>query len=266
MYSFYYLHFVIIVVQSLSHIRLFATPWTAAHEASLSSTISSSLLKLLSMELVMPSNQLILCRPLLLLPSIFPSIRVFSFLMSQLFVSGSQRFGASASASLLPMNIQDWFPLGLTGLISLQSKGLSRVFSSSTILHFTGIIFARWLGQSQDWKGLIHSRARGLFIGSLGDNLKPGRRLWRDPCCFCVAATGQEPAEHLPLFLATVIAKIWRREGLTTPVFLPGKFHRQGILVNYSPWGCKESDTTERLTLSLFIIAKVKSSLSFGFA
>ena len=67
------------------------------------------------------------------------------------------------------------------------------------------------------------------------------------------------------IFLTTVIAKIWRREGLTTPVFLPGKFHRQRSLVNYSPWGCKESDTTEGLILSLFIIAKVKSSLIFGF-
>ena len=65
-------------VQSLSHVRLFATPWTAAHQASLSITISWSLLKLISIESVMPSNQLILCCPLLLLPSIFPSSRVFS--------------------------------------------------------------------------------------------------------------------------------------------------------------------------------------------
>ena len=65
-------------VQSLSHVQLFATPWTAAHQASLSITSSWSLLKLMSIESVMPSNHLILCRPLLLLPSIFPSIRVFS--------------------------------------------------------------------------------------------------------------------------------------------------------------------------------------------
>ena len=65
-------------VQSLSHVQLFVTPWTAAHQASLSITNSRSLLKLMSIELVMPSNHLILCRPLLLLPSIFPSIRVFS--------------------------------------------------------------------------------------------------------------------------------------------------------------------------------------------
>ena len=68
----------------------------------------------------MPPNHLILCRPLLLLSSILPSIRVFS--NSRLFTSGGQSTGASASASVLPMKIQDWFPLGLTGLISLQSK------------------------------------------------------------------------------------------------------------------------------------------------
>ena len=65
-------------VQSLSHVQLFATPWTAAHQASLSITNSQSLLRLMSIELVMPSNHLILCHPFLLLPSVFPSIRVFS--------------------------------------------------------------------------------------------------------------------------------------------------------------------------------------------
>ena len=69
---------IIVVVQSLSPVRLFATPWTAARQASLSFTISLNLLKLMSAESVMPSNHLILCRPLLLLPSIFPSNRVFS--------------------------------------------------------------------------------------------------------------------------------------------------------------------------------------------
>ena len=82
----------------------------------------------MSIELVMPSIYLILC--LLLLPSILPSVRVFS---NELFTSGAQSIGVSASASVLPMTIQDWFPLGLTGLISLQSKGCSRVFSSTTV-------------------------------------------------------------------------------------------------------------------------------------
>ena len=70
--------FFLIVVQSLSHVQFFATSWTAARQAPLSFTISCSLLRLMSIELVMPSNHLILCHPLLLLPSIFPSIRVFS--------------------------------------------------------------------------------------------------------------------------------------------------------------------------------------------
>ena len=118
-------------VQSLSRVRLFVTPWTAACQASLSITNSRSLLKLMSIELVMPSNHLILCHPLLLLPSIFPSIR--SFPMSQFFSSGAQRIGVSASASVLPMNTQDWLSLEWTGWISLQPKGLSRVFSNTTV-------------------------------------------------------------------------------------------------------------------------------------
>ena len=114
-------------VQLLSRIWLFVTPWTAACQASLSITNSWSLLKLMSIRSVMPSNHLILCCPLCLLPSIFSSIRVFSN------ESGGQIIGASSSVSVLPMNIQDWFPLGLTGLISLQSKRLSRVFSNTTV-------------------------------------------------------------------------------------------------------------------------------------
>ena len=97
----------------------------------MSCTNSWSWLKLMSIELVMPSNSLILYCLLLLPPSIFPASG--SFPMSHLFASGSQNFGALASASVLPMNIQDWFPLGLTGLISLLSKGLSRVFTSTTV-------------------------------------------------------------------------------------------------------------------------------------
>ena len=117
-------------VQSLSHVQLFATPWTAAHQASVFITNSRSLPKLMSIELVLPSIHLILCGPLLLL-SIFPSTRVFS--VSQLSASGGQSIGVSASTSDLPVNTQDWFPLGWTGWISLQSKGLSRVFSNTTV-------------------------------------------------------------------------------------------------------------------------------------
>ena len=119
-------------VQSLSHVRFFAALWTPACHASLSITNPQSLLKLMSIESVMPSNYLILCCPLLLLPSIFPSIFGY-FPMSQFFTSGDQSIGVSVSVSILPMNIQDWFPLGWTGWISLKSKGLSRVFSNTTV-------------------------------------------------------------------------------------------------------------------------------------
>ena len=118
-------------VQSLSCVWLFATPWTATLQASLSLTNSHSLLKLTSIESV--------CHP-----TISSSVVPFSsclqsfpesgfFQMSQFFPSGGQRIGVSASASVLPMNIQDWSPLGLTGWISLQSKGLSRVSSNTTV-------------------------------------------------------------------------------------------------------------------------------------
>ena len=117
-------------VQPLSQVWLSATPWTAACQAFLSITNSWSLLKLMSINSVMPSNHLILSCPLLLLPLIFSSIRVFPI---ELFVaSGGQTIEVSVSTSVLPMNIQGWFILGLTGLTSLQSKRLSRVFSSVT--------------------------------------------------------------------------------------------------------------------------------------
>ena len=105
-----------LVVQSLSGVQLFGIPWTAAHQASLSFTISQSLLKLMSLEVVMPLNHLILCHPLLLLPSVFPSIKVFP--MSQLFASGGQSYW-SISFSISPSNEYsgliffrfDWFYL-----------------------------------------------------------------------------------------------------------------------------------------------------------
>ena len=118
-------------VQLLSHVRLFETQWTAACQAFLSIANSQSLLKLMSTESVMPSNHLILCHPFLLPSSIFPSIRVFS--NESLLTSGGQSIGVSASKSVLSMNTQDWSPLGWTSWISLQSKGLSRVFSNTTV-------------------------------------------------------------------------------------------------------------------------------------
>ena len=119
------------LVQSLSHVRLFVTPWTAARQTSLSITNSQSLPKLMSIESVMPSNHFILCRPLSSCPQSFPASGFFS--VSQFFASGGQSIGVSASTSVLPMNTRDWFPLGWTGWISLQSKGLPRVFSNTTV-------------------------------------------------------------------------------------------------------------------------------------
>ena len=104
-------------VQSLRCVLLFATCWTAARQASLFITNSQSLLKLMSIKSVMPCNHLTLCRALLLLSQSFPASG--SFPVIQFLASGGQRIGVSASASVLPMNIQDWFPLGLTGLNSL---------------------------------------------------------------------------------------------------------------------------------------------------
>ena len=113
-------------VQSLNHVWLSATPWTAARQASLSITKSRSLLKLMSIELWCHPTISSSVVPFSSRLQSFPASRTFQ--MSQLFASGRQRIWVSASPSVLPMNIQNWFPLGLTGLISLQSKGLSRVF------------------------------------------------------------------------------------------------------------------------------------------
>ena len=107
------------------------TPWTAACQASLSITNFRSPPKPKSIESVMPSNHLIPCHPLLLLLSVIP--RIGSFPMSQLYTSGGQSIGVSASTSILPINTQDWCPLGWTGWIFLQPKGFSSVFSNTTV-------------------------------------------------------------------------------------------------------------------------------------
>ena len=113
---------------SLSHVQLFAILWGAACQVSLSITNSRSLFKLMSIKSVMPFNHLVLCHPLLLLPSIFPSIRLFSK-ESVLHI----RWPKYWSFSISPSNEYSGFPLGLTRLISLHSKGLSRIFSSTTV-------------------------------------------------------------------------------------------------------------------------------------
>ena len=117
------------VVQSLSHVQRFATPWTAAHQVSLS-IVSRTLLKFMFIQCVMTSNHLILCRPFLLLPSIFPSNRVFHESALRIRWPKYWSFSFSISPSL---NIQDWFSLGLTGLISSKPSGLSRAFFNTTV-------------------------------------------------------------------------------------------------------------------------------------
>ena len=155
-------------VQSLSHVRLFVTPWTAEHQPSLSITNSQSLLRLVSIKLMLPSNHLILCHPLFLLPSIFPSIRVFQ--LSQFFTSGDQNIGVSASVSVLPVTIQDWFASGWTiwshcspkdsqessptvQLKSINSSALSFIYSPTlTSIH-------------DYWKS--HNLTRQTFVGEV---------------------------------------------------------------------------------------------------
>ena len=118
-------------VQLLICVRLFVTSWTVVCQASLSITSIHNMLKLMSIKLVMPSSHLNLCRPLCLLPSFLPGSETYP--KSWFFPSGGQSIGSSASATVLPMNIQDWFILGLTVSISLQFKGLSGVFSNTRV-------------------------------------------------------------------------------------------------------------------------------------
>ena len=120
-------------VQSLSRVQLFVTPWTATRQPSLSITNSRSLPKLMPIESMMPSSHLILIIiiPFSSCPQSLPAWG--SFPMSQFFTQGGQSTGVSALASVLPMSTQDWSPLEWAGWISLQSKGLSRVFSNTTV-------------------------------------------------------------------------------------------------------------------------------------
>jgi len=160
-------------VQLLSRVRLFATPWIAARQASLSITNSRSWLKLMSIELVMPSSYLILCRPLLFPPSIFPSI---SFQMSLLFAWGGQSIGVSASTSVLPMNTQDWSPLYLEWnnfLERLKTKTtliISMSFHTVILRVFPTYLYMRFiysiLGNSGSWAWFISSFVLVLvFLG-----------------------------------------------------------------------------------------------------
>ena len=156
-------------------------PWTTARQAYLSTTTSQSLLKLMCIESLIPCNHLVLCHPPLLLPPVFPSIRVFSNQLAlrissvqslsrvQLcattwtaafrlpcpspthFTSGGWSIGASASASVLPMNIQDWFPLGWTGLNSLQSKGCTESSPTPQFKCISSLAFYLLSGPTLTW-------------------------------------------------------------------------------------------------------------------
>ena len=149
-------------VQLLSTVWLFATQWTTVCQASLSITNSWSTPKPMFITSVMPSNHLILCVPFSSCPQSFPASG--SFQMRQLFASGGQSIGVSPSASVLPMKIQDWFPLGWTGWISLQSKGLSRAFFNTTVqsINSSALSFLyspsltsihdHWKNHSLDWR------------------------------------------------------------------------------------------------------------------
>ena len=131
----------LVIVQFVSRVQLFATPWTAAHQASLSITNSQSLLKLMSIESVTPSNHLILCRPLLLQPSIVSSIRLFS----RPSVSRGQSIGASSS--VLPLNSQGWFPLQLTILICYPPTQLSDlcIYASMCLIYYLSAYLSIYL-------------------------------------------------------------------------------------------------------------------------
>ena len=154
-------------VQSLSLVQVFVTPWTPAHQASPSIINSWSLLKLMSIESVMPSNRLILCHPLLLLPQIPLSIRVFSN-ESNLWMRWPN-IGVSASASVLPINTQDLSPSGWTGWISLQSTGLSKVFSNTIVqkhqFFSTPAFFTVQLSHPYMTTGKTIALTRWTFVG-----------------------------------------------------------------------------------------------------
>ena len=143
------------------------SPWTAARQAPLSFTVSQSLLKFMSIESVMPSNHLILCCSLLHLPSIFSSIKVCLFQMSWPLASRGQSIGASVSASVLSMNIQDWFPLVQTGWISLQSKGLSRVLSNTTVQKHQSFSAQPSLWSNSHSHGETIALTRWTFVGNV---------------------------------------------------------------------------------------------------
>ena len=133
-------------VQSLIHVQLFVTPWTAARQASLSTTNSQSLPKPMSIDSMMPSNHLIFCRPLLLLPSIFPSIRVFSN-ETALHIRWPKYWSFSFNISFSNEH-QDWSPLGWTGWISLQPRDSQESSQMSQFKSINSLVLSFLYGPS----------------------------------------------------------------------------------------------------------------------
>ena len=155
-------------VQSLSHVQLFATPWTAACQASLSITNSRSLLKLMSIKLVMPSNHLILCLPFLLLPSSLPASG--SFLMSRLFASGGQSIGVSASKSVLPRTPRtDFERMHWLDLLAVQAtlKSLLQHHSSKASILWHSAFFMVQLSHPYMTTGKTLALTIWTFVGEV---------------------------------------------------------------------------------------------------
>ena len=209
--------------QSLSRVWLFVTPWTAACQASLFITNSQSLLKLMSIKLVMLSNHLILCCPLLLLPSIFPSIRVFSN-ESVLCIRWPKYWSFSISPSneysgLISFRM-NWF-----NLLVVQGtlKSLFQHHSSKASILRHPAFFMVQLSHPYVTTGKTIALTRQTFVGKV-TLAKQFRRPGFNPWVWRVS---------------------WRREWQPTPVFLPGEFQRQRNLVGYNSRDLKESDMTE---------------------
>ena len=195
--------YIYIVVQSLSRVRLFATLWTAACQASLF-FISQSLPKLMSIELVMPSNHLILCCPLLLLPSIFPSVRVFSTELA---------------------------------LCIRWPKYWCFSFSISPFSEYSGLQYYPYTKTKDITRKENYRLLSFMTIGTKILNKMLANWIW----------------QH--------IKDLWRRKWQPTPVLLPGKSHGLRSLVGYSPWGRKESDTTEWLHFTSLHLCTMKSGI-----
>ena len=241
-------------VHLLSHVQVFATPWTAARQASLSITNSQSLLKLMSIESVMPSNHLILSllfsSPLLSFPA------SGAFQMSQLFTWGGQRTGVSASASVLPMNTQESSPLGWTGWISVQSKGLARVFSSISAMvvyvcqegssvcppllllcpHICSLYLCKyclnrytWNLKKWCWWTYLLSRNVGTKVVLKLCGVKLSRHKIHGQSFHAFYEVKETHSKMVQR----------RRKWQPTPVFLPGESHGQRSLAGYSAWGHK---------------------------